>query len=976
MRNVVICSFLSLLCVATVQVRAAVIAFEDFDGGMIGFLGEGWAGRTVQTDSEIFPGFGNYALATSEADAGDSHRQMTTAIDLMGEGVYYMAMLFRCTGVDYQGMKLLETGGSPHQTSILFTNSVHPEGGELEIFYQGAHQFPRTPYSPDKTYLTVMKFICSTASDADSMHLAVYNLTDGDKVPNTEPTTWTLEELGLAFNRSNCDDISLLGKVAQNTQFDNLLVATEWVDVSIMMGNQGITALSPSPADQAVDVARDNTVLSWKAGQAASQHDVYVGTTFDDVNDATGDSAGIYQGRQTETTFALDRLTLSQTYFWRIDEVNETDPESPWKGGVWRFTVEPEGYPVASAHITATASSSDTDERVAANAVNGSGLDGEGNHSADISDMWLSQDSEPNAEWIQLDIDQPLKLAGMHVWNHNSQTEQIDSLGIKEALIEYTADGENWMTFGVVELAKAPGDASYQGDTVPLGGLVVQSLRITARSSWSQLGFKKYGLSEIQLIAMPMAVRQMDPADGATDVSPVAAILGWRAGREAVTHNFYLSTDRQAVIDGTAPMVSLTDNRTMPDLALATTYYWKVNEVNEAETPSVWQGPVQSFTTAESIVVDDMESYRNTDGQKIWQTWADGFDILDNGSVVGNGNDGTPETDTVFEGNQSLPMQYGVSGAGNSHATWTFAAAQDWSLYGIQSLSLYVHGAADNTLGAFYILVNDTRYTYQGAPEDLKTGAWVPFTIDLGGVTTVTSLTLGMTGGEGKIYVDNIRLFPMQSEVLTAIVPDDSGLQAHYPFEGNANDVSGKGHNGTINGNVQFVAGREGQAADCDGIDAYIATDASASDLGIGGNNARTVSAWVSTRGFNGGGIYDLGNLSAGQDFSLRTLTDTDQWRVQYWGGDFDFPLDSQDKWVHFTHVHDGTHTKIYANGVLIVDWETTIDTPDTNPLQMGLWRTSYFDGLIDELRIYNRPLSQPEAMGLAGRTDPLYKGY
>ncbi len=209
--------------------EVSIIAFEDFDGGMVGFNGTGWSGRTVQTSGEMAPGFGNYALTTGTD--GDSHRQMTSVIDLMGDGVYYMSLLFKCTGVNYQGMKLLETGGGVNETSILYTNTPNGDGGELEIFYQSSHQYPRTTYLPNVTYLTVMKFVCSTTGP-DSMHLIQYDLTNGDVVPVAEPTTWTLEETGLSFNRSSCDDISLLGQTSQNTQFDNILITTNWSDVA------------------------------------------------------------------------------------------------------------------------------------------------------------------------------------------------------------------------------------------------------------------------------------------------------------------------------------------------------------------------------------------------------------------------------------------------------------------------------------------------------------------------------------------------------------------------------------------------------------------------------------------------------------------------------------------------------------------------------------------------------------------------
>ena len=109
-------------------------------------------------------------------------------------------------------------------------------------------------------------------------------------------------------------------------------------------------------------------------------------------------------------------------------------------------------------------------------------------------------------------------------------------------------------------------------------------------------------------------------------------------------------------------------------------------------------------------------------------------------------------------------------------------------------------------------------------------------------------------------------------------------------------------------------------------------------------------------------------------------LTAEDNWRVQYWSGDFDadFTLDTVGKWIHFTHVHDGVNTKIYANGMRIVDHEVTLDTPDTNPFQIGCygWQVSYFDGLIDEVRVYDRALSAGEALSLAGATAPMDKPF
>ncbi len=84
--------------------------------------------------------------------------------------------------------------------------------------------------------------------------------------------------------------------------------------------------------------------LSWKPGAFAISHDVYFGNNFEDVNSG---AEGTFQGNQSGTTLIVgfpgfaypDGLLPGTTYYWRIDEVNDVDPNSPWKGDVWSFHV-------------------------------------------------------------------------------------------------------------------------------------------------------------------------------------------------------------------------------------------------------------------------------------------------------------------------------------------------------------------------------------------------------------------------------------------------------------------------------------------------------------------------------------------------------------------------------------------------------------------------------------------------------------
>jgi thioredoxin len=100
-----------------------------------------------------------------------------------------------------------------------------------------------------------------------------------------------------------------------------------------------VRASNPYPADGAENVKRDVT-LSWTPGLNAVSHDVYFGFNRDDiVNADTSDTTGTYRGRNPNANYIPpDSLIYSGTYYWRIDEVNEVNPNSPRKGNVWRFT--------------------------------------------------------------------------------------------------------------------------------------------------------------------------------------------------------------------------------------------------------------------------------------------------------------------------------------------------------------------------------------------------------------------------------------------------------------------------------------------------------------------------------------------------------------------------------------------------------------------------------------------------------------
>ncbi len=458
------------------------------------------------------------------------------------------------------------------------------------------------------------------------------------------------------------------------------------------VGGMPTAAREPNPEDGAVDVRRD-VVLSWVAGAFVAGHDVYLGTSFEDVSAAEADNPlnVLVSPNQSDNIYApATPLAIGQTYYWRIDEVNAPPDTTVYKGDVWSFTTEPYSYPITN--VTATASSSNPGtgpER----SIDGSGLNDADQHSMELMDTWLSARDMPHPVWIQYEFDRAYKLDELWVWNSNQMLEATFGFGVKDVTVECSEDGENWTTFGDLEFAQAPGAETYTPEAIDLGGVVAKFVKLTVKSNWGDV-FDQYGLGEVRFFYVPVRPREPKPADGATDPA-VDAMLSWRPGREAVTHQVWFDEDQQAVADGTVPAETVSETSYDPGLmTFGTTYYWKVAEANEAEIPSVWESDLWSFTTAEYAVVDDFEGYTDDieAGTTIWQTWLDGL-TNNTGSTVGYWEAPFAEQTIVHGGSQSMPLDYNnVNPPYYSEAERSFDPPQDWTISGADTLSLYVRG--------------------------------------------------------------------------------------------------------------------------------------------------------------------------------------------------------------------------------------------------------------------------------------------
>jgi len=240
----------------------------------------------------------------------------------------------------------------------------------------------------------------------------------------------------------------------------------------------------------------------------------------------------------------------------------------------------------------------------------------------------------------------------------------------------------------------------------------------------------------------------------------------------------YFSADAQSVENSTAPAETVLETSYGPlSLDLGSIYYWRVDEVNNANTIPVWEGSTWSFTTSEYLVVDDFESYNDIEAGEegsnlVYLTWIDGYDNPSvNGSTVGYTEAFQPSMEAVIihGGFQSVPVMYNNGTASISEVTAStsdLAVGSDWTVGAPAVLTLWFYGDPNNsTTEQMYVKVDNARVVCDG---DLTQTDWQEFPIDLASLgidlSNVTTLTIGfertgITGGSGMVFIDDIRLY-------------------------------------------------------------------------------------------------------------------------------------------------------------------------------------------------------------------------
>ena len=508
------------------------------------------------------------------------------------------------------------------------------------------------------------------------------------------------------------------GKIDDVRIYNHALSQMDVQALMLQVGGGYPYAMAVSPKDGAIH--EDTWInLSWRAGDFAVSHDVYLGDDFDVVENATRDS-DVFRGNQILTFYVAgfpgfaypEGLVPGTTYYWRIDEVNAPPDETVYKGDIWSFSIPPK------------------------TAYNPDPADGDGIAETTVILKWTA------------------------------------GFGAKLHTIYF---GDDYDTVAGATVGMPVGSTTYNP-----GPLEAEKVYYWRVDEFDGLGTYT---GDVWTFTTPGAVGNPQPANGADDVAMATVLSWTAADNAASHEVYLgLDKDAVRSADTTSPEYkgakalgaeSYDAGLLEPD----TTYYWRIDE---GYSGNAVKGPVWTFTVGAYLLVEDFESYTDDDaaGEAIWQTWVDGFGVADNGAQVGYLVPPYCEQAIVHGGSQSMPLLYiNEAGVTNSEALLTLTSPRDWTTAGVGELSLWFRGGSANAPDPLYVAISNAAgapgVVAHDNPDAATNTAWKQWRVPLQALadqginlSNVDKLAIGLgskggpaTGGSGTMYIDDIRLY-------------------------------------------------------------------------------------------------------------------------------------------------------------------------------------------------------------------------
>jgi len=560
-------------------------------------------------------------------------------------------------------------------------------------------------------------FVVSIATNNGDVRLYVNGQEEG--AATTVGTLWGAGDRYHVGSNSGNAMGRLEGMVDDIRVYDHILSEVEILGA--MAGEVWPYAWAPDPADGALHA--DTWVnLSWRPGGYVVSHDVYLGDNFDDVNDGVGDTL---QSNQTATFYVAgfpgfvyaDGLIPGTTYYWRIDEVNETEPNSPWKGDVWSFMIPPK-----TAYAPDPADGAES--IVLDVTLSWTGGFGSKLHTVYFGDNFddVSNAAGGLPQGATTYTPYPLKLAKTYYW-------RVDEF---DAIETYKGDVWSFTTEGAV------------GNPNPANGAVdvKQTQIITFSPSVFAASHQLYFGTDKD------AVKNADTGSPEYIGTRNLGSESYDPGKLEWDTIYYWRVDEFNNVNPDSPWVG---------------NLWSFTTANFLV--------VDDFESYNDLNPDDPESNR------IFNAWLDGYGVPTNGSMVGHENPPFAEQTVVHGGRQSMPFSYDNS-VGYSEATLTLTYPRDWTEKGVTTLTIWIIGDAANAAETLYVALNGNAIVTNDNPNAAQVDTWTEWNIDLQvfadqgvNLTNVDTISLGLgnknnplAGGSGMMYFDDIRLYPPPPE--------------------------------------------------------------------------------------------------------------------------------------------------------------------------------------------------------------------
>ena len=464
--------------------------------------------------------------------------------------------------------------------------------------------------------------------------------------------------------------------------------------------------------------------LSWSPGDTATSHDVYIGDNFYDVN---AGAEGTFQGNQNTTLFTVgfpgfpfpDGLVPGTTYYWRIDEVNETEPNSPWKGLVWSFMVPPRTayYP----------------------------------------------DPADGTEFIDSDVE--LSWTGgfgakLHTVYFGDNFDEVNNAtgGLPQGAITYTP--------GTLELEKVyywrvdEFDAveTYKGDvwgfTTPgaVGSLNPSNGAVDVKQtqilSWSP---GDYAAShEVYFGTDKEVVRDADTGSPEYKGTRDLGAESYDPGKLELDATYYWRIDEVNNVNPDSPWTGILWSFTTANFLVVDDF-----EDYDIGNNEIWW----SWKDGLGYAAQGNEPAYPGNGT---------------GSSVGDESTASyMEETTVHGGNKSMPVFYDNSVLMYSEVEKALSYPRDWTENGVSTLTIWFRGDSDNATETLYVALNGSAVVNHDNPDAAQITTWTQWNIDLQAfadqgvnLANVNTIALGLgnrnnpvAGGSGMMYFDDIRLY-------------------------------------------------------------------------------------------------------------------------------------------------------------------------------------------------------------------------